>query len=348
VVPGLLVLGAALLAASGASGRTAAAPTVSTEPSISGAPVQGNTLTGDKGTWNGTAPITFTGVWVRCDTKAANCTPISGATSTKYKLVGADVGSRIRFRVTAKNADGSKTADSNATDVVETASGEPANVTPPVIAGFAQVGTNLQASTGTWVGATPISYSYQWQRCDTAGNACKSISGADNASYTVVGTDVGHTLRVKVTAHNSKGNSSAISAQTVPVTNTGGGGGAVVQAKDIPATERLVVDTVVFSPNPVTSRSVPIEVRVKVKDTRGKLVQGALVFVRSTPVVTSTPAEQATGADGWVTYTVHPESDFPIKNSYSVQFYVKASRAGDPTLAGIYGSRLVQVKTHTP
>jgi hypothetical protein len=30
-----------------------------------------------------------------------------------------------------------------------------------------------------------------------------------------------------------------------------------------------------------------------------------------------------------------------------VQFYVKAYRAGDPTLGGVYGSRLVQVATET-
>ncbi len=43
-----------------------------------------------------------------------------------------------------------------------------------------------------------------------------------------------------------------------------------------------------------------------------------------------------------------PEADFPIKNGYSVQFFVKAYRQGDPTLAGISGTRLVQVATHKP
>jgi hypothetical protein len=34
-----------------------------------------------------------------------------------------------------------------------------------------------------------------------------------------------------------------------------------------------------------------------------------------------------------------------IRNGYSTQFYVKAFRQGDPVLAGVAGSRLVQVAT---
>jgi hypothetical protein len=36
---------------------------------------------------------------------------------------------------------------------------------------------------------------------------------------------------------------------------------------------------------------------------------------------------------------------FPLKNGYNVQFYVKAYRKGDPSLAGISGTRLVRVAT---
>jgi hypothetical protein len=353
VLPSLLVLGLVLAAllATIASGGAAAAPSVTSVPSISGVALQGNTLTGDRGQWSGTAPITYTTLWVRCDEAGKNCSAIAGATGGKYKLTSADVGSTIRFRVTAKNADGSTTADSNETAVVTTASGAPANTKPPVLSGIAEVGVNLHATTGTWVGATPITYSYQWQRCDKEGNACAAISGEKSAEYKIVTDDIDRTLRVKVTAQNGKGKSSAISAQTAVVTGPaggGGGGGASIPVSDVPAHERLVVDQVVFNPNPVTSRNVPIEIRVRVKDTRGKLVHGAYVFVRSTPVVTSTPSDAPTGADGWVTFHVTPESDFPVKTGYSVQFYVKVYKKGEPTLTGIYGSRLVQVTTHAP
>ena len=92
----------------------------------------------------------------------------------------------------------------------------------------------------------------------------------------------------------------------------------------------------------------PIRVTITVKDTKGRLVKGALVFFRSTPIVTSTPTDAATGNNGTVTYSVQPLSSFPIKNGYSVQFFVKAYKSGDPTLAGISGTRLVQVATRTP
>jgi hypothetical protein len=349
----LAALGVILLGTSAASGRSATAPTLGLEPSVSGVALVGNTLKGDHGTWTGTKPITTTGQWVRCDEKGADCKAISGATEDSYTLTSADVGSTIRFRVTAKNADGSKTADSNETAVVATANGEPANSKPPVVTGFAEVGNTLHTTTGTWVGASPITYDYQWQRCDTAGNACTSISGEREATYKVVSADSGKTLRVRVTAKNSKGSNSAISEHSAIVTGGsggggGGGGGNSISVSDIPSGNRLVVDQVLFNPNPVKSRNEPIQIRVRVTDTNGKLVRGAYVFVRSTPILTSTPTDAPTGADGWVTYDVTPRSDFPLRTGYSVQFYVKAYRKGDPTLAGIYGSRLVQVATVSP
>ena len=67
--------------------------------------------------------------------------------------------------------------------------------------------------------------------------------------------------------------------------------------------------------------------------------------LRSTPILTSTPTDAQTATDGKVAYAVMPTSSFPLKNGYSVQFFVKAYRKGDPTLAGVSGTRLVQVAT---
>ena len=100
-----------------------------------------------------------------------------------------------------------------------------------------------------------------------------------------------------------------------------------VDAKDVPKDQRLVVDQVTFSPNPVTSVNETIGVRIKVKDTRGNVVRNAIVFIRSTPKVTSGGDHAPTATDGWVQYGLQPEKDFPVKNGYSVQFYVKAYRA---------------------
>ena len=105
------------------------------------------------------------------------------------------------------------------------------------------------------------------------------------------------------------------------------------------------MDKVQFSPNPVRSRSLAITVTVTVKDTRGYYVRNAFVFIRSTPILTATPTDAKTSEDGRVKYAISPRSDFPLKTGYSVQFFVKAYRKGDPTLAGISGTRLVQVAT---
>ena len=113
----------------------------------------------------------------------------------------------------------------------------------------------------------------------------------------------------------------------------------------MPRDQRLIVSQVVFSPNPVTSASEPVTVRVRVKDTRGYVVREALVFVRSTPRVTSGGDRQIATTDGWVTYQLVPNTNFRVRSGYNVQFFVKACRAGDPALSGIAGYRLVQVRT---
>jgi hypothetical protein len=82
-----------------------------------------------------------------------------------------------------------------------------------------------------------------------------------------------------------------------------------------------------------------------VKDTRGFVVRDALVFVRSTPRVTSGGDRQASTTDGWVTYQLVPNSNFRVRSGYNVQFFVKAYRSGDPALAGVAAYRLVQVRT---
>jgi hypothetical protein len=117
-----------------------------------------------------------------------------------------------------------------------------------------------------------------------------------------------------------------------------------VDVSTVPATARLIVDRVRFSPSPVPSRTDPITVSIRVKDSRGYVIRGAIVFIRSTPRVTSGGDESATASDGWVTYRLFPNENFPqIRKGFNVQFFVRAYRLGDPALAGIAGTRLVQV-----
>jgi len=350
-----VVVMTALVVAGSATGRSQAKPSLQQEPFIQSkvAPVVGATLTGNKGNWNGTEPITYSYQWLRCNVDAVNCKKITNATGTTYTIVKDDAGHTLRFQVTAQNSDGKATAESNATGEVPGKANAPGEVSPPTVSGNAVVGQQLAATSGTWSGTQPITYTFHWQACNSESTSCAD-TGKRGSTYTVAQSDVGKRVRVKVVAKNSAGSTTALSDTTAVVTSSGGGGGGggggnVVDVKDVgPAGQRLVVDRVVFNPNPVTSRNVPIQVTITVKDTNGKLVRGALVFIRSTPIVTSTPTDAPTNNNGTITYSIQPRSDFPIRNGFSVQFFVKAYRQGDPTLAGIAGTRLVQVATHTP
>jgi hypothetical protein len=92
----------------------------------------------------------------------------------------------------------------------------PVNTVKPTISGAAQQGSTLTASDGTWSGS-PTGFARQWQSCDSSGAACTNIAGATGTTYTVVAADVGHTLRVVVTATNSVGSTSASSNPTAVV-----------------------------------------------------------------------------------------------------------------------------------
>jgi DNA-binding beta-propeller fold protein YncE len=97
----------------------------------------------------------------------------------------------------------------------------PVNLKPPTILGTPQAGLKLRASHGTWSNS-PTSYAYEWKRCNTAGASCVGIRGAIHSAYIPGSGDVARTLRVRVTAYNAAGHSSAISAHTAVVTASTG------------------------------------------------------------------------------------------------------------------------------
>lgn len=88
------------------------APANTVAPSISGTAQEGQTLTAARGTWTGTAPITYAYQWQR------GGDDIAGATASSYTAVFDDVGTTLRVAVTASNAAGSVSANSAATAVV--------------------------------------------------------------------------------------------------------------------------------------------------------------------------------------------------------------------------------------
>jgi len=100
------------------------------------------------------------------------------------------------------------------------ASAAPSNTSLPSISGSARDGSLLRASHGSWTGS-PTSYAYQWLRCDDQAGNCASIAGATSGQYTVATADVGHRLKVQVTATNASGSGVAVSRPTGIVQPTG-------------------------------------------------------------------------------------------------------------------------------
>ena len=335
------------------SSESVAAPNVApnnvTEPRVTGTTRVGQVLRSTRGTWTGTEPIEYEFRWYRCDGRgsadASDCNRITNADNASYSLRQADAGFRMRSQVIGRNDDGQDTATSNPTNIVTAA--KPVNTTEPSITGTARVGNRLDANRGQWAGDTPITYSYVWLRCNDKGDNCSEIQGANDTSYEVRDSDTGRTIRVRVVARNDRGSTSAISnptgvvgtnappppaTGTVPVSELKAGG------------DRLVVASVQFSPNPVTSSTSPIVVRVRITARGGRPVSGANVFMRATPRVVSGQTAP-TGADGIVTLTLVPNQAFPQpRNGFNVQFFIKASKPGDSGLGGIAGYRLVQVR----
>lgn len=339
-----LVAGAAVLAAAGTivaavSAATAASPPANTSrPSISGTARDGSTLTAHRGRWTN-QPTSFAYQWERCDGGGANCAAIAGATAQTFTLGTADVGHRLRVQVTASNSAGSGTATSNATGVVQAVGSAPRNTAAPTISGNPQEGQTLSATAGGWSGAS--SFGYQWQRCDGAGASCAAIAGATGQSYNLTSADVTHTVRVQVTARNSRGSTTATSNPTALVAPARAGG-AAISVTGIALPDRLVVDQVKFSPQPLRRRTTLVG-RFHVSDLRGFSIQGALVYALGLPYdwVGNAPEVQTDGT-GWATVAFRPTSRLPLRRSTFLVVFIRARKPGENLLAGVSTRRLAQ------
>jgi hypothetical protein len=108
-----------------AAGETVTGPVAvaGRPPAVAGIPQYGKILSASPGSWT-ESPTSYGYEWLRCDSLAAKCHPISGASAPTHLLASADVGSTLRVRVTASNAAGrSAPADSAPTAVVTDAAG---------------------------------------------------------------------------------------------------------------------------------------------------------------------------------------------------------------------------------
>lgn len=343
VTMGAAALALTLTAVAPAAGAAVVAPQNTSLPSISGATSDGSTLRASKGGWDN-KPTSYAYQWQRCDSNGGSCQPIANATGTRYTITGAGVGHRVKVAVTATNSAGSGTATSRSTDVVKATGSAPVNTSPPAITGTFKQGSTLTVTPGGWSGSPTPTFGYAWQRCDATGGGCVVLSGATATTYATVAAGVGNTLRVKVTATNSRGVTLATTQETPLITPAVTGGGKAIAVTQVSLPNRLVVDNLHFTPTSLHSRS-PFVVRFHVSDTRGFSVEGAMVYALGLPYSwTSSAPEAATDSSGWVTITMRPTSALPLGRGPGLVIFVRARKPGDNPLAGVSTRRLVQVR----
>ena len=212
---------------------------------------------------------------------------------------------------------------------------------PPTISGTAEVGVTLVATRGTWDG-NPTSFHFAWERCDTTGAACLAISGATAKIYTPTDADVGHTLRVNVTAHNGGGSTTSTSAPTavVPPGGCPPGSGAVPVASLTPPAR---LDITHESVAPRVKRSTrAIHLRFQITACGGRPVQGASVYATAIPYNQFAQAQATTGADGTVVLTESRQSGFPAsRHQRLLAVFARAWKQGEPVTGGVSSSRVV-------
>lgn len=209
---GLTVRGRVTMTSSGGQTGVLTAPTAVVvasppanvaRPVITGANAVGKTLTASPGVWSGTPELVFTYQWQRCALgDPSDCTPIAGANASTYHVVQDDDGRSLKVDVTATNGVGTDGASSLTTAEIQ--DDPPLMVTEPTITvtGLTAVGSKLTGAPGTWTGAQPIDFKYQWRRCDSALNGCVDIAGATGLEYVLTKDDLGKRLLFIVTAEN--------------------------------------------------------------------------------------------------------------------------------------------------
>ena len=182
-------------------------------PTISGTAQVGETLTADTSgiaDEDGLENVSFSYQWLADDTA------IQGATNSTYTLAGADEGKAIKVQVSfPDNGGNDETLTSAATEAVAAATQPNSPATgAPTISGTAQVGKALMADTSGIAdadGLTNATFNYQWLADDT------DISGATDATYTLVEADEGKTVKVEVSFTDDGGNEETLTSAATDV-----------------------------------------------------------------------------------------------------------------------------------
>jgi hypothetical protein len=232
-------------------------------------------------------------------------------------------------------------------------SAAPSNTQPPVVSGTAEVGKELSSTNGSWSGSTPLTFGYQWRRCDKTGGGCANISEATDNTYKLQAADGGNTVRVVVTAKNSDGSDSATSVPTAavaaaPVSNNGCPADKSAKTAAIaqltPPARLQIVSFDVLS-GAINRQTSSFTLKVRAGSTCGVNIKGASIYVTAVPYNQFTiPAEELTGDDGTATLVFRRDANFPASDQQQqLTLFIRATKPGEDPLAGVSTRRLVGI-----
>ena len=201
-------------------------------PTISGTAQVGETLTADTtdiSDHDGLANATFAYQWLAADAE------IDSATASTYTLVAADEGNAIKVRVSFTDDTGNDEELTSA-GTAAVAAAPPLPNTPaiglPTISGTSQVGETLTADTTDISdddGLANATFAYQWLADDA------EINGANASTYTLVATDVGNAIKVRVSFTDDADSDEQL---------TSAGTAAVAAAPPLPNTPAIGLPTI--------------------------------------------------------------------------------------------------------
>jgi len=185
-----------------------APPTIPSNPTISGTPQRGQTLTATLATPTGTPTISSSVQWY------LNGLVVSGATSLSY-TVGSGlelIGAQIYVRHSATSSWGTTNRESDPVTIVSA----PVSTSAPTLSSPGiYIGGSLSFEPGTWAGTSPITLSYTVRRDGVAIAGLTGLTQAQMASaleaYGLVAADIGPDLTIQETATNAHGSASSVS-----------------------------------------------------------------------------------------------------------------------------------------
>jgi hypothetical protein len=253
-----------------------------------------------------------------------------------------DLGKEHKMRISAKASIGGASVLALAAAVTLTVVGSgsagtsdvqpPGNIAVPAITGL-QVGQTLTVTSGTWAGATPMSFQYTWLRSGGTGG-WTAIPGAGTGTYTL--TDAGGVQWANAATTSQV--TGATAADTIALPN----GQTSVLIDHVTLPNRLVVQSVTFSPSSLKPGGKTIA-QVLVQDAFGHPVRGALVQIVGLPFGAIAPApEVATGTDGTASITLTASSQLASAGG-AIALQVRARKSGENVLTGVTGTRLVKL-----